>query len=744
MEDGGKEDTAKPKEVKFTGKAGWLKKSSGKIFGTYKDRYIQLEHTEVVVYENEELKTCLEKLDLENYEKCHELRGAFKKKNRLILIKAPKCANKVHDVKLQAQNQEEKDAWIKAFSDGINRAKNKIFDEVKVEEGCSLEHVTRTRPKGNRGRRPPTRIHMKEAANVSSDGILRLDLDLDLTDSTPNGTHYVNIEDGAPKETSKSNDDEATSGSAQDEPASETPTPQKKVLKPPMPPSKQQKPSSTSEEDAHGETTSDSGVDTGAPPTPSKPSSSQDDLSSDSSTAEKEPKPPKPPSKDKKPALVDEEEAKETLDDADNDEEEEGEEAGGKEKRETEESETQKAETEEDEGNEEDKNAVTDELTVKAVPKPSVVMWDTPLPETSSEPEQRETEMPEEERSTPEPMKKVSGPPAPPKKKPIKSRASSKDDEELSDAKKKGHDESSSSSELISGSVENLADGQPESNTPASVSPEPLAKSEALTPSTTTTVSVESVEPCELSTGKVEKVVQEEQKSIDSGQHSAEESEIGDTTSTTTSITAMSVDSQTAVQSGSNSKEDETQPSLKSLKQSDSEGPSNSAKTPSSSQEDSSCARVSTPPPSTQSKKPQILSPRPLVPLKPKSKVRSASVGDLLADPPEEKTQKEHSGGGGGGPSTAAATAAPDGDVKNLQSTVTLELKNTGELLHTIADKQTTVAKEGEENNQGELKPEELLATAMEKLKKAEEILSVAKSFKQKTPVDKENKRMSW
>lgn len=39
---------------------------------------------------------------------------------------------------------------------------NSMFSQVKVDEGSNLEHVTRSRPKGNRNRRPPTRIHMKE------------------------------------------------------------------------------------------------------------------------------------------------------------------------------------------------------------------------------------------------------------------------------------------------------------------------------------------------------------------------------------------------------------------------------------------------------------------------------------------------------------------------------------------------------------------------------------------------------
>lgn len=37
-----------------------------------------------------------------------------------------------------------------------------MFSQVKIDESSNLEHVTRTRPKANRNRRPPTRIHMKE------------------------------------------------------------------------------------------------------------------------------------------------------------------------------------------------------------------------------------------------------------------------------------------------------------------------------------------------------------------------------------------------------------------------------------------------------------------------------------------------------------------------------------------------------------------------------------------------------
>lgn len=40
------------------------------------------------------------------------------------------CHWQIHDVKFQTQTVEEKEAWIKALSDCISRAKNKVFDEV--------------------------------------------------------------------------------------------------------------------------------------------------------------------------------------------------------------------------------------------------------------------------------------------------------------------------------------------------------------------------------------------------------------------------------------------------------------------------------------------------------------------------------------------------------------------------------------------------------------------------------------
>ncbi|XP_074012084.1 pleckstrin homology domain-containing family O member 2 [Numenius arquata] len=210
MEQDTKEEASeKPKPAPTAEKYGWIKKSSGGLLGLWKDRYIQLRKTQLVVYEDEDEQKCIETVELESYDKCQELRALLKKKNRFILIRSP--GKKVHDIKFQAATLEEKESWIKALNEGINRGKNKVFDEVKVDESLSLDHVTRDRVKMTHGRRPPTRSHLKEAAKSTSDGILRLDLDI-VDNGPPNFDSTISESDNAP--------------------------PQKETPKPPMPPTK--------------------------------------------------------------------------------------------------------------------------------------------------------------------------------------------------------------------------------------------------------------------------------------------------------------------------------------------------------------------------------------------------------------------------------------------------------------------------------------------------------------------------
>ncbi|KAM5171468.1 pleckstrin homology domain-containing family O member 2 [Mantella aurantiaca] len=175
MDDGVNGSSVPHPEPKETYKAGWLKKSSG-LLGLWKDRYLQILKTQLLICDNEDDQKCLEKLELANYERCQDQKAFLKRKKHFTLIPSP--GTKVQDVKFQAKNAEERDVWIQALNDGINRGKNKILDEVKIDTSCSLDHVTRDRVKvGAAKRRPPTRIHLKEVAEAATDDSLRLGLE---------------------------------------------------------------------------------------------------------------------------------------------------------------------------------------------------------------------------------------------------------------------------------------------------------------------------------------------------------------------------------------------------------------------------------------------------------------------------------------------------------------------------------------------------------------------------------------
>ncbi|XP_029808245.1 pleckstrin homology domain-containing family O member 2 [Suricata suricatta] len=206
-EEGVKEGSEKPRGARMADKAGWIKKSSGGLLGLWKDRYLLLCQAQLLVYENEDEQKCVETVELGSYEKCQDLRALLKRKHRFILQRSP--GNKVSDIKFQATSGEEKESWIKALNEGINRGKNKAFDEVKVDKSCALEHVTRDRVRGGQRRRPPTRVHLKEVANAASDGLSRLDLD---------------VPDSGPPVFAPSNDVSAAQP--------------REIIRPPMPPTK--------------------------------------------------------------------------------------------------------------------------------------------------------------------------------------------------------------------------------------------------------------------------------------------------------------------------------------------------------------------------------------------------------------------------------------------------------------------------------------------------------------------------
>ncbi|KAM9368336.1 pleckstrin homology domain-containing family O member 1 isoform 2-T2 [Phaethornis superciliosus] len=166
-------------------KVGWVRKFCGKgIFREiWKTRYVVLKGDQLYISEKEvkDEKTIQEMFDLSDYEKCEELRKSKSrsKKNhsKFTLAHSRQPGNTAPNLIFLAVSPEEKESWINALNSAITRAKNRILDEVTVEEDSYLAHPTRDRAKIQHSRRPPTRGHLMAVASTStSDGMLTLDL----------------------------------------------------------------------------------------------------------------------------------------------------------------------------------------------------------------------------------------------------------------------------------------------------------------------------------------------------------------------------------------------------------------------------------------------------------------------------------------------------------------------------------------------------------------------------------------
>lgn len=121
-----------------------------------------------------------EVLDLSDYERCEEIRkNKSRSKKNHSKFRLQRCStpgNTVPNVVFLAVSPEEKESWINALNAAITRAKNRILDEVTVED-AQLCHLTRDRVKIPHNRRLPTRGHLLAVASTcSSDGTLTLDL----------------------------------------------------------------------------------------------------------------------------------------------------------------------------------------------------------------------------------------------------------------------------------------------------------------------------------------------------------------------------------------------------------------------------------------------------------------------------------------------------------------------------------------------------------------------------------------
>lgn len=166
-------------------KTGWVRKFCGRgIFREiWRNRFVLLRGEQLYVSEKEvkDEKNVQEVFDLNDYEKCEELRKSKSrsKKNysKFLLTHSKEPGNTAPNLVFLAVSPEEKESWINALNLAITRAKNRILDEVTVEEESFLAHPTRDRAKIQHSRRPPTRGHLMAVASTStSDGMLTLDL----------------------------------------------------------------------------------------------------------------------------------------------------------------------------------------------------------------------------------------------------------------------------------------------------------------------------------------------------------------------------------------------------------------------------------------------------------------------------------------------------------------------------------------------------------------------------------------
>uniref|UniRef100_A0A672ZGE0 Pleckstrin homology domain containing, family O member 1a n=1 Tax=Sphaeramia orbicularis TaxID=375764 RepID=A0A672ZGE0_9TELE len=165
-------------------KVGWIRKFCGRgIFRElWRNRYVVLrgDHLYISDKEVKDERKAQEVFDLADYERSEELRKAKSrsKKNhsRFTVLRCRQPGNTVPNLVFLAVSPEEKESWVNAFNVAIIKAKNRVLDEVTIEEDNTLAHPTRDRAKIPHGRRLPTRGHLMAVASTSSHGMLTLDL----------------------------------------------------------------------------------------------------------------------------------------------------------------------------------------------------------------------------------------------------------------------------------------------------------------------------------------------------------------------------------------------------------------------------------------------------------------------------------------------------------------------------------------------------------------------------------------
>ncbi|XP_060948287.1 pleckstrin homology domain-containing family O member 1-A [Limanda limanda] len=178
----GLQDSGQPAAQQLE-KVGWIRKFCGRgIFRElWRNRYVVLrgDHLYISDKEVKDERKAQEVFDLADYERSEELRKAKSrsKKNhsRFTLLRCRRPGNTVPNLVFLAVSPEEKESWVNVLNVAVISAKNRVLDEVTLEENSALAHPTRDRARIPHGRRLPTRGHLL-AASTSSSGMLTLDL----------------------------------------------------------------------------------------------------------------------------------------------------------------------------------------------------------------------------------------------------------------------------------------------------------------------------------------------------------------------------------------------------------------------------------------------------------------------------------------------------------------------------------------------------------------------------------------
>ncbi|XP_068179819.1 pleckstrin homology domain-containing family O member 1b [Antennarius striatus] len=174
-------------------KSGWIRKFCGRgVFREiWKNRFLVLRGDQLFICETEvkEPGEADEVLDLLDYQDCEEMRknNSRSKKNHSRFKLEGAAESQVQTLVFLAVSPEDKESWIGVLNGAISRAKNRVLDEVLVDES-QLVHPTRHRPKIPHNRRPPSRGHL--LASSSSDGTLILDLIQEEGPPSPQAVHH--------------------------------------------------------------------------------------------------------------------------------------------------------------------------------------------------------------------------------------------------------------------------------------------------------------------------------------------------------------------------------------------------------------------------------------------------------------------------------------------------------------------------------------------------------------------------